>query len=38
MEGDNLDVKYKNQLDAYIKAFKEATGEDADAKVYHIDI
>ena len=37
-EGDDLDTKYQNQLSAYIKAFKETTGEDADALTYHIDV
>ena len=37
-EGDDLDTKYQNQLSAYIKAFKETTGEDADAMTYHIDV
>ena len=33
-----LDEKYKGQLDAYIKAFKAMTKEDADAFIYHIDV
>ena len=37
-DGDDLDRKYKGQLNAYINAFKATTGEDADAKTYHIDI
>ena len=37
-EGDDLDIKYQNQLSAYIRAFKEITGEDADAFTYHIDV
>lgn len=37
-EGDDLDDKYKNQLAAYVKAFKETTGNDADAMTYHIDV
>jgi len=37
-DGTNLDKKYLGQLTAYIKAFKETTGFDADAKTYHIDI
>lgn len=37
-EGDDLDTKYQNQLAAYVKAFKETTGEDADARTYHIDV
>ena len=38
VEKDNLDIHYKNQMAAYVKAFKETTGLDADAKTYHIDI
>ena len=37
-EGDDLDTKYQNQLAAYVKAFKEITGEDAEARTYHINI
>ena len=37
-EGDDLDEKYQNQLAAYVKAFKETTGNDADAMTYHIDV
>ncbi len=37
-DGSDLDKKYQAQLEAYIKAFKETTGEDADALTYHIDI
>ncbi len=37
-DGKNLDTKYQAQLVAYIKALKEMTGYDADAKTYHIDI
>lgn len=37
-EGDDLDIKYQNQLSAYIRAFKDITGEDADAFTYHIDV
>ena len=37
-EGSDLDTKYQAQLSAYIKAFKTITGNDADAKTYHIDI
>lgn len=37
-DGNDLDVKYQNQLAAYVKAFKETTGNDADAMTYHIDI
>lgn len=37
-DGSDLDTKYQAQLSAYIKAFKETTGEDADALTYHIDV
>ena len=38
IDGTELDKKYHSQVEAYIKAFKEITGNDADAKTYHIDI
>ena len=34
----DLDKKYRAQLSAYKKAFREMTDEDADALTYHIDI
>lgn len=37
-EGDDLDNRYQNQLEAYVKAFKQITGEDADARTYHISV
>jgi ATP-dependent exoDNAse (exonuclease V) beta subunit len=37
-DGKDLDKKYRAHLSAYSKAFKATTGEDADAKTYHIDI
>ncbi|MCR5674062.1 MAG: UvrD-helicase domain-containing protein [Lachnospiraceae bacterium] len=37
-EGTDLDKKYENQLEAYIRALKATTNEDADARIYHIDI
>ncbi len=37
-DGNDLDKKYQAQLEAYIKAFKAITGEDADALTYHINI
>ncbi|MCR5502745.1 MAG: UvrD-helicase domain-containing protein [Lachnospiraceae bacterium] len=37
-DGSDLDRKYRAQLSAYVRAFKETTGEDADALTYHIDI
>lgn len=35
---DDLDDKYKEQLEIYKKAFKLINGIDADAKTYHIDV
>lgn len=37
-DGTDLDEKYKGQLDAYVRAFKATTGQDADAMTYHIAI
>lgn len=37
-DGTDLDHKYQAQLAAYVKAFKEITGEDAEARVYHVDV
>ena len=37
-DGNNLDSKYAYQLDAYKNAFHKITGEEADAKIYHIDV
>lgn len=37
-DGSDLDKRYQAQLNAYVKAFKETTGNDADAKTYHIAI
>lgn len=37
-EDEGLDTKYSGQLAAYIAAFKATTGNDADAKIYHIDV
>lgn len=34
----DLDEKYKAQLEAYTKAFKETSGLDADALIYHLEI
>ncbi|MBR2578081.1 MAG: PD-(D/E)XK nuclease family protein, partial [Erysipelotrichaceae bacterium] len=34
----DLDEKYKAQLEAYRKAFKENTGLDAEALIYHLEI
>ncbi len=38
LEADELDEKYQGQLQAYIRAFKEMTGEEADAQIYHIEV
>ena len=35
---DDLDEKYRAQMTAYKAAFREMTGEEADAWVYHINI
>ena len=35
-DADDLDEHYQEQLEAYIKAFKEMTGNEADARTYHI--
>lgn len=37
-DGTDLDHKYQAQLAAYVKAFKEITGEEVDAKIYHVDV
>ncbi len=37
-DGNELDEKYNGQLSAYIRAFKETTGHDADALIYHLDV
>ena len=37
-EESDLDEKYRGQLQAYIRAFKEMTGEEADAEIYHIEV
>lgn len=38
LDGSNLDETYRGQMEAYVKAFKALTGEDADALTYHIEI
>ena len=35
-EADDLDAHYREQLEAYKKAFKAMTGNNADAQTYHI--
>lgn len=37
-EAEDLDTKYQNQLNTYKEAFKELTGNDADVRIYHIDV
>lgn len=37
-DGNDLDQKYQAQLEAYIKAFKAITGQEADALTYHIAV
>ena len=36
-EADDLDAHYQEQLEAYVKAFRAMTGNDADAMTYHIE-
>ena len=38
LDGKDLDKKYEGQLNAYIQAFKSITGEDAVARIYHIEV
>ena len=38
LEDEGLEKKYKGQLDAYIHAFQEITGQTADARIYHIEV
>ena len=35
---DDLDERYREQLEAYKRAFRAMTGEEAEARVYHIGI
>ena len=35
-DADDLDKHYQEQLEAYKRAFREMTGNDADAMTYHI--
>ena len=35
-DADDLDSYYQEQLETYKKAFKDITGNEADAMVYHI--
>ena len=37
-DGDDLDVKYQAQLQAYIRALREIMGYEADAMTYHISV
>ena len=34
----DLDEHYREQLDAYKRAFREMTGEDAEAMIYHLEV
>ena len=36
-DGNALDKKYQEQMNAYVSAFRQITGMDADAMTYHID-
>ena len=36
-DADDLDKHYQEQLEAYIQAFKEMSGNNADARTYHIE-
>ncbi|MCI2115030.1 MAG: UvrD-helicase domain-containing protein [Acidaminococcus sp.] len=38
LDGSGLDEQYRTQLEAYRKAFKEIVGEDADTRIYHIEL
>ena len=38
VDGNDLDLKYQGQLEAYQKALKAVMGAEADAMTYHIDI
>ncbi|MBQ2657619.1 MAG: UvrD-helicase domain-containing protein [Erysipelotrichaceae bacterium] len=35
---NDLDEKYREQLNAYVKAFRQMTGNEVDALIYHIDV
>lgn len=37
-DADDLDKHYREQLEAYTKAFKTMTGNEADALTYHIEV
>ena len=37
-DGSDLDVHYRNQLEAYKKAFSAMTGEEAETRIYHLAI
>ena len=34
----DLDGRYEAQLTSYVRAFREMTGEEADARIYHLEI
>jgi ATP-dependent exoDNAse (exonuclease V) beta subunit len=37
-DADDFDMHYREQLEAYTKAFKAMTGNNADALTYHIEV
>ena len=37
-DGHGLDEKYREQLDAYVEAFRDLTGHTATSQIYHIDV
>ena len=37
-DAHDLDKKYREQLDAYVEAFRELTGHTAISQIYHIDV
>ena len=37
-DAQDLDVKYQQQLDAYVEGFRDLTGHTAKPLVYHIDV
>ena len=37
-DGSDLDIRYREQLNAYVNAFRLTMKQDADAMVYHIDL
>ena len=37
-DAHDLDVKYQEQLAAYVEAFRDLTGHTAKSLIYHIDV